>query len=137
MQRVLEKMAKQLNEYDEASLMDLWRHYATQVQEFEPTKRWEEAALALSLIQAIHWKNQLFNYNLALTATPPTAAELAKIPPLPEFFERNKNKAQAAAESESKKKAKILSFPEKQAGQASKEDQGSSPDSGENNHSPE
>lgn len=117
MQRVLEKMAKKLNEYDEASLMDLWHRYAMQVQQFEPTKRWEEAALALSLIQAVHWKNQLFNYHLALTATPPSAADLAKIPPLPDFFERNKPKpaAPAQADEEEKPRAKVLSFPDKQA----------------------
>ena len=64
-QRVLEKMAKQLNAYDEASLMQLWQHYAMQVNDFEPTKRWEEHVLAFGMIQALHMKNQLFNHQLA------------------------------------------------------------------------
>lgn len=47
---------------DEASLMALWSKYATITSRFEPTKRWEEACLIFSLIQAKHLKNQLFNY---------------------------------------------------------------------------
>lgn len=50
--------------------MDLWSKYATITERFEPTKRWEESALVLSLIQAKHWKNQLFNYMFAKTSKP-------------------------------------------------------------------
>lgn len=70
MEKVLEKLARQLNAYDEASLMAMWEKYAQQVQEFEPTKRWEEAALVFGMIQALRWKNQLFNYNWAQSARP-------------------------------------------------------------------
>lgn len=111
MQRVLEKMAQKLNDYDEASLMQLWQHYATQVHEFEPCKRWEEAAIALCLIQAVHWKNQLFNYHLALTASP---AEKGDLPPLPDFFHEKQDTAKAVQEKEQQnQKATVLRFPEK------------------------
>ncbi len=70
MERMLQKLAQQLNAYDEASLMSLWDRYAAVVDRFEPTKRWEEAALVLSLIQAVRWKNQLFNHHWAAAARP-------------------------------------------------------------------
>lgn len=63
MEQLLLKIARQLDGMDEASLMALWNKYASLVARFEPTKRWEEAALVFSLIQAKRWKNQLFNYN--------------------------------------------------------------------------
>lgn len=108
MQRVLEKMARQLNSYDEASLMQIWHHLASRVQEFEPTKRWEEAAIALCMVQAVHWKNQLFNYNLALTRNP----EALDLPPLPDFFTRQDKKPSGQAEAP-ERKAKVLAFPDK------------------------
>ena len=112
MQRVLEKMARKLDEYDEASLMQLWQHYAVKVQEFEPTKRWEEAALALCLIQAVHWKNQLFNYHLALNANP---ADKVDLPPLPEFSfgkgPRTGPRPAGEPAREPAKRATVLTFP--------------------------
>lgn len=110
MQRVLEKMAKKLNEYDEASLMQLWQRYAAQVHEFEPTKRWEEAVLGLCLIQAVHWKNQLFNYHLARNASP---ADKDSLPPLPDFFVQ-KPKLKASQAVPPKHKATVLQFPDMQ-----------------------
>ncbi len=62
MEKMLHKLAHQLDSLDEASLMALWSKYATITSRFEPTKRWEQACLVFSLIQAKHWKNQLFNY---------------------------------------------------------------------------
>jgi hypothetical protein len=109
MQRVLEKMAKKLNEYDEASLMNLWQHYAAQVHDFEPSKRWEEAAIALCLIQAVHWKNQLFNYNLAISATP---VEKNDMPPLPDFF-TERMRTEASRKTPPRPKATVLPFPGK------------------------
>jgi hypothetical protein len=64
MERALQRLARQLNQYDTASLTTLWENYAKQTSRFEPTKRWEEAALAFCMIQAVHWKNQLFNYGM-------------------------------------------------------------------------
>ncbi|MFW5734893.1 MAG: hypothetical protein ACOCWR_07530 [Oceanidesulfovibrio sp.] len=81
MEKVLIKLARQLNAYDEASLMSLWETYAARVQHFEPTKRWEEAALVFSFLQAIRWKNQLFNYHWAQAAKP---GKNAPLPPLHE-----------------------------------------------------
>ncbi len=65
MERMLLKMARQLGAYDEASLTSLWAKYAAIVERFEPSKRWEEAAIVFSLIQAVRFKNQLFNQHLA------------------------------------------------------------------------
>ena len=61
MEKMLLKMARQLNAMDEASLMALWNKYMQRVQDFDASREWEEATIVLSLIQAKHWKNQLFN----------------------------------------------------------------------------
>jgi hypothetical protein len=50
--------------------MDLWEKYAEEVRLFEPTRRWEEAALVFGMIQAVRMKNQLFNYNLHASRQP-------------------------------------------------------------------
>lgn len=63
MEKMLLKLARQLDSLDEASLMALWSKYANITGRFEPSKRWEESCLVFSLIQAKRWKNQLFNYN--------------------------------------------------------------------------
>lgn len=60
-------MAQQLNQYDSSSLTSLWDRYAHIVARFEPTKRWEEAVLSFCMIQAVHWKNQLFNCGMIET----------------------------------------------------------------------
>ncbi len=70
MENSLKKIAEQLNSFDEASLTGLWEKYHDIVKEFEPTKRWEEAALILSMIQALRWKNQLFNTKWSELETP-------------------------------------------------------------------
>ena len=108
MEKILEKMARQLNAYDEASLMQLWERYATRAQTFEPSKRWEEAVLVLSFIQAMRWKNQLFNYQFASAV--PSFPE-GELPPVPPLFT-----GKAAAQSGTKpsapgKKATRLRFP--------------------------
>lgn len=61
MEKMLLKMARQLNAMDEASLMALWNKYLQRVQDFDASEAWEEAAIVLSLIQAVRSKNQLFN----------------------------------------------------------------------------
>ena len=65
MEQMLLRLARQLDALDESSLMALWEKYAAVVAHFEPSQRWEEAALVLSFIQAKRWKNQLFNYHWA------------------------------------------------------------------------
>ncbi|MDO5536357.1 MAG: hypothetical protein Q4F72_02340 [Desulfovibrionaceae bacterium] len=62
MEKLLLKMADQLDGLAEASLVTLWHKYAKQACIFEPTKEWERATLVFCLIQAKRMKNQLFNY---------------------------------------------------------------------------
>jgi hypothetical protein len=69
-EKALLKIVRQLNAYDEASLMSLWETYAEKVRRFEPTKKWEEAAMIFSIIQGMHMKNQLFNYHWAQSRKP-------------------------------------------------------------------
>ncbi|GAB6887642.1 hypothetical protein JCM13304A_11400 [Desulfothermus okinawensis JCM 13304] len=61
MDKILEKLADKLLSLDEASLACLWNKYYQQVQRFEPSKKWERSVIILSMIQAVRWKNQLFN----------------------------------------------------------------------------
>lgn len=70
MEKALVKLARQINAFDEASLMSLWEKYADRVAHFEPTKRWEEAVIVFNLIQSTRLKNQLFNYNWAQSRMP-------------------------------------------------------------------
>lgn len=70
LEKALLKLARQINAYDEASLMSLWEKYAEKVRHFEPTKRWEESVLVFNLIQSTRFKNQLFNYNWAQSRIP-------------------------------------------------------------------
>lgn len=105
MEKMLLKLARQLDSLDEASLMALWSKYATLTSRFEPTKRWEEACLVFSLIQAKHWKNQLFNYSWRQRRMPPlknAASEAIQ----PEF-----DLEPAAARDASRPACRILAFP--------------------------
>lgn len=118
MERMLQKMASQLNAYDEASLIALWDKYATIVERFEPTKRWEEAAIIFSLIQAVRLKNQLFNQHLAagLETTQGGAALPGMNKTKAWFDEQQRGKAGKGesefpvAGSKAKKRCKVLSF---------------------------
>ena len=85
MEKLLARLARQLEGIDEASLMALWSKYATTTSRFEPTKRWEEAALIFSLIQAKRWKNQLFNYYWSRQANPGEMPHEPLSNPMPEF----------------------------------------------------
>ncbi len=84
MEHVLQKMARQLDALDEASLMNLWEQYAERVARFEPTKRWEEAVLIFSFIQAKRWKNQLFNQHYAEECRPNESTPSVEMS-MPEF----------------------------------------------------
>jgi hypothetical protein len=109
-EKVLVKLAKQLNNYDEASLTSLWERYADQVKRFEPSKRWEEAVLILSMIQAIRFKNQLFNLNWSEGRTPgespPPKAIIEAVPHLPASAPQHQAKP--------KTKGKVLNFKAKE-----------------------
>ena len=85
MEKLLVRLAQQLDAIDEASLMSLWSKYATAASRFEPTKRWEEATLIFSLIQAKRWKNQLFNYYWSKQAQPAGGQNGETLNPMPEF----------------------------------------------------
>lgn len=117
MEHMLQKMARQLNAYDEASLISLWDKYATIVERFEPTKRWEEAAIVFSLIQSVRLKNQLFNQHLA--AGLESARKDVPLPGLDKtrnWFEQNARPGAADSEgsevgdSKLKKRCKVLRF---------------------------
>lgn len=89
MDKILQKLAKQLNSYDEASLASLWEKYYIAVKDFQPTKAWEESVLILGFIQTLRWKNQLFNHNWSQQAAtpgqepPPLARDLGETPVTP------------------------------------------------------
>ncbi|WP_165064698.1 hypothetical protein [Desulfovibrio sp. ZJ200] len=110
MEKLLARLARQLDAIDEASLMSLWSKYATASARFEPTKRWEEAALIFSLIQAKRWKNQLFNYywsrQTQLRGEPPADAVDNLVPG---FALENADRAQERPESLSRR-CRVLPF---------------------------
>ena len=120
MERMLQKIARQLNAYDEASLIALWDKYATIVERFEPTKRWEEAAIVFSLIQSVRLKNQLFNQHLASGIdSARSEMPLASLDKTKAWFERQGKKAGESAkpvsettvgDSKPKKRCKVLRF---------------------------
>ncbi len=105
MEQLLIKMARQLDALDEASLLALWDKYAVIVSHFEPTKRWEEAALVFSFIQAKRWKNQLFNYSWSAQVHPGAAAQPVAEP---EFL--REPPAGGPAPAKPKRKASIIQF---------------------------
>ena len=98
MEHILLKMAKQLDALDEASLVSLWDKYSAIASRFEPSKRWEEGVLVLSLIQAKRWKNQLFNQQWAARSRPEMEVDGPRI-----SFSLEQPKKE-------RPKAKILSF---------------------------
>jgi len=104
MEKLLVRLAQQLDAIDEASLMSLWSKYATTASRFEPTKRWEEATLVFSLIQAKRWKNQLFNYHWARQAQPLGKEPEGVVNPMPEFELEGPEAAPAAS------KCRVLEF---------------------------
>lgn len=101
MEQMLLKLARQLDGMDEASLLSLWEKYANIVSQFEPTKRWEEAALVFSLIQAKQWKNQLFNHHWSHQTRP---RPLDQSLPTPSFV------LEREAVTPPTKKATVLAF---------------------------
>jgi hypothetical protein len=111
MDRQLRKLAKQLNTFDEASLMGMWNNYAQRVQTFEPTQEWEEDVLVFCLLQAICWKNQLFNYQMAASYIPDTK-ELAPLFPIMDKAPgpEESQASGTAANNAGKRKSVILPF---------------------------
>jgi hypothetical protein len=93
MEKLLVRLAQQLDAIDEASLMSLWSKYATTASRFEPTKRWEEATLIFSLIQAKRWKNQLFNYHWSKQSQPLGKEPERVVNPMAEYPGRDEERA--------------------------------------------
>ena len=62
LERLLYKLAEQLDSLDEQSLMRLWGKYAQKTYSVRLSRQWELDTLVFCLIQAKHMKNQLFNY---------------------------------------------------------------------------
>ena len=102
MEKMLQKLARQLDTLDEASLMDLWSKYATATSRFEPTHQWEESVLIFSLIQAKRWKNQLFNYCWSQQSQPDQAMFAALSEELGKF----------TLETEKQAQCRVLTFPD-------------------------
>ncbi len=96
MEKELRKLADELNNLDEASLISLWDKYYERVQTFTPSQEWEEDILILSMIQAVRWKNQLFNHCLSQNSEEKSEDKKSLIRPV----RRNKVK----------KTAKVLHF---------------------------
>ena len=111
MEKLLARLAHQLDALDEASLMGLWSKYAALTSAFEPTRRWEENALIFSLIQAKRWKNQLFNYNWACQSRPEGAVG-PDGPGLAPFFSLERPPAEAEEETPEPPRpvCRVLSF---------------------------
>ena len=117
MEKALLKLARQINAYDEASLMSLWEKYAEKVRNFEPTKRWEESVLVFNLIQSTRLKNQLFNYNWAQSRLPDDpsadidlAALTAPVKPVPDKEELEAELAAEAGKERKDRKGKLLTL---------------------------
>ena len=106
MEKLLTRLARQLDTLDEASLMSLWRKYATIASRFEPTQRWEEAVLVFSMIQAKRYKNQLFNYYWAQQAQPHEDGPAPAAQPLAPGFDLMQGQAEAPAPH----RCRVLSF---------------------------
>ena len=111
MEKVLLRLAKQLNAYDEASLMALWDKYAARVAQFEPTRRWQEEALVFGFIQMLRWKNQLFNHHLATSSKPREAGDIPASPFIEDMLERPEaSDAGPGIGDNAKQTAKVLRF---------------------------
>jgi hypothetical protein len=119
MEKLLQKIASQINAFDEASLMALWDKYAEQVSRFEPTRRWEEAAIIFGIIQAMRMKNQLFNYSWAQSSKPPEdGADHPDPPPMrrkpDESDEDSGGDNDDESSSKDGKRGKLLQLPKKE-----------------------
>ncbi|MDE5681937.1 MAG: hypothetical protein K2I05_06390 [Mailhella sp.] len=107
MEKLLLKLASQLDSIDQASLDALWDKYAQIVNNFEPTKRWEEAVLVLSFIQAKNWKNQLFNTQWAMRSKVSSLIDIDGTGTKAKF---NGMVKELKKEDKPKKRAEILQF---------------------------
>lgn len=110
MEKALEKLAKQIMTFDEASLAALFEKYSEAVQRFEPTRKWEESVVIFGIIQTVRWKNQLFNHRWKSGATPQEGADgRDKSQVLPEK-EPGNEKSESGEGDGGDKRGKVLRF---------------------------
>ncbi len=102
MENLLRSIAQKLIHLDEASLSRLWDIYYQKTKHFMPTQEWEIDFLVFTLIQAIKWKNRVFNLQLQQGAFPnqQNPANQSK-----------KDFLKSGIRPKRKKRAKIISFP--------------------------
>jgi len=120
LEKMLQRIAEQLAAYDEASLLSLWDKYTQEVERFQPTKQWEESVIILCLLQAVRWKNQLFNYKWMEQRSSDIGSWETRDPGLRE----DQGGAQGSAETLSdlreeergKTKGRVVSFPSREKG---------------------
>lgn len=64
LESALDKMAENILNLDEASLVSLWEKYKTRMEHFETTKEWEKSVIIFFIINAVRVKNHIFNENM-------------------------------------------------------------------------
>lgn len=107
--KALEKIAKQIMGFDEASLSALFDKYAEVVQKFEPTKKWEEAVIVLGIIQSVRWKNQLFNHRWKSGTVPPEHLGPSRMPEARKD-KKSKKQSEVGEGNGGDKRGKVLRF---------------------------
>ncbi len=115
MEKLLARLARQLDAIDEPSLNALWGKYAALSSRFEPTQRWEEAVLIFALIEAKRMKNQLFNYYWAQQVRAEGEKKQPAPDKLPPIFKmdpaaRQSQPASSAPPATPKRPCRVLSF---------------------------
>jgi len=108
-EKALQKIAKQIMGFDEASLSALYDKYAEAVQRFEPTKKWEEAVVMLGIIQTVRWKNQLFNHRWKAGKAPAQGAS-GQLMPEPKTGPKPGGESGPAEGNGGDKRGKVLRF---------------------------
>lgn len=107
MEKMLDRLAKQLAALDEASLMSLWDKYYERVKRFEPTQQWERGVLILGMLQTVRWKNQLFNLNWRAQRSSPQGSEGN----VPATTEHKQDLSESAKKGESQEtRGKVIHF---------------------------
>jgi hypothetical protein len=60
----LNKIAENILNIDEASLISLWDKYKNKVEQFSISPEWQKAVIIFSIINAVRAKNAIFNEKL-------------------------------------------------------------------------
>lgn len=82
LESALEKLAETILNLDEASLTSLWDKYKKKMENFDTTRKWEQAVIIFFIINSVRVKNHIFNENiLNLHKKPDKPAKPAKVKP--------------------------------------------------------